>query len=241
VTSHPDGLFRKARKIAQWSLAYLASAWVLVQVVALLADQFQWPAVLPRAITVALGVGFFAVLILAWYHGERGQQGVTLVESLLLALVAASGVGLIAYTARPAARAAATHDDGLLPPAAERFRGRASQLALDKSPRNENFLAALAHVQAKSGQTADARRILVELESRTGADAVSPFFIALVYAGLGDVEQGMSRLEKSVQERAGSARYLIIERRLAPLRQHPRYRALMEKFDLAKYAAARQM
>ena len=70
------------------------------------------------------------------------------------------------------------------PPAAERFRGRASQLALDKSPPNENFLAALAHLQAKSGQTADARRILVELESRTGADAVSPFFIALVYAGL---------------------------------------------------------
>jgi hypothetical protein len=47
----------------------------------------------------------------------------------------------------------------------------------------------------------------------------------------------MSWLEKSVQERAGSARYLIIERRLDPLRQHPRYRDLMEKVGLAKYVA----
>lgn len=110
------------------------------------------------------------------------------------------------------------------------------QLALDKSPGNANFLAALAHVQAKNGGTAEARRILAELESRTGENAVSPFFIALVYAGLGDVDRGMQWLQRSVEERAGSARYLILEQRLDPLRGDTRYAALLDKTGLAKYA-----
>jgi hypothetical protein len=30
-----------------------------------------------RGIAVAAGVGFFVVLVLAWYHGERGAQRVS--------------------------------------------------------------------------------------------------------------------------------------------------------------------
>ena len=111
------------------------------------------------------------------------------------------------------------------------------QLALEKSPTNANYLAALAHARARNGQTADARRILADLEARTGEQAVSPFFIALVYAGLGDVDRGITWLQKSVEERAGSARYLIIEQRLDPLRADPRYAALMQKTGLARYAS----
>ncbi|HEX6063578.1 MAG TPA: tetratricopeptide repeat protein [Longimicrobiales bacterium] len=111
------------------------------------------------------------------------------------------------------------------------------QLALEKAPTSANYLAALAHAQAKSGQAAEARRILAELESRKGAAAVSPFFIALVYAGLGDVDRGLHWLQRSVEERAGSARYLIIEQRLDPLRADPRYTALMQKTGLNRYAA----
>lgn len=578
--SSPPGLLQalKSRKIAQWSAAYLAGAWVVVQVVALVGAQFNWPEALPRAITVALGVGFFAVLILAWYHGERGQQRITLTEFALLVLVAVSGMAAVAYTARAevepgtedrllpvvaerasvavlpfadlspardqehfsdgmteellnalaqleglrvAARTSAfafkgknedvrtvarrlgvsnivegsvrrsgntvrvtaqlidardgyhmwsatydrevadvlaiqeeiaqsiakalqpklggsdyerlvrahtpdvaahelylrgryhwnkrtptalrqaladfqqaiardstyalayagmadtymsLFDYGVLPEAEASRAGRAAaeralqldstlaaahsslahsylhawqwddaerefrraieldpsyalayhwyalaltavgrandavtvmqrahrldplsirinidvgmaflaahrydeaieqerktlelepnvatplwitgmayeqkgmvgdairyyQLALGKAPGNANYLAALAHAQARNGATAEARRILAELEARSGAAAVSPFFIALVYAGLGDVDRGMFWLEKSVRERAGSARYLIIERRLDPLRAHPRYRDLMEKVRLAKYVA----
>lgn len=107
--------------------------------------------------------------------------------------------------------------------------------AIEKSPGNANYMASLGHVLAKSGQTSEARSILAELQARqTG---VSPFFIALVYAGLGDVENGTQWLQRSVDERAGSARYLIIEQRLEPLRKDPRYGALMQRTGLAKYAS----
>ena len=38
---------------------------------------------------IALGVGFFVTLVLAWYHGERGAQRVTGTELLILALLLA--------------------------------------------------------------------------------------------------------------------------------------------------------
>jgi len=85
----------KERKLVQWALAYLAGAWVLLQVIGLIGQQFDWPPGLLRGITVAAGVGFFIVLVLAWYHGERGEQKVSGTELLLLALLLAIGGGLL--------------------------------------------------------------------------------------------------------------------------------------------------
>ena len=76
----------KRRKIVQWAIAYAAAAWALLQVLSLLAATFHWPEATMR---VAVGVavaGFFITLILSWYHGERGAQGVTRGEFALLAL-----------------------------------------------------------------------------------------------------------------------------------------------------------
>src|SRR5512135_831579 len=85
----------RERKLVQWALAYLAGAWVLLQVVGLIGQQFDWPAGLLRGITVAAGVGFFVTLLLAWYHGERGVQKVSGTELLLLALLLGIGGGLL--------------------------------------------------------------------------------------------------------------------------------------------------
>jgi TolB-like protein len=82
---HPFLHRLKERKLVQWALAYLAGAWVLVQVVHLLGEQFSLPTALLRSITVVLGIGFFAALVLAWYHGEKGAQRVSLPELLMLA------------------------------------------------------------------------------------------------------------------------------------------------------------
>ena len=58
----------RERKLAQWGLAYLAAAWVLLQVLDLVGRQFDWPTGLLRGITVALGVGFFSEVIFNWYN-----------------------------------------------------------------------------------------------------------------------------------------------------------------------------
>src|SRR3546814_17350947 len=48
-----------------------------------------------RGSTLALVLGFFVTLVLAWYHGERGAQTVGGGELLMLALLLAVGGGLL--------------------------------------------------------------------------------------------------------------------------------------------------
>ena len=88
----------KRRKLFQWGIAYLAGAWLVLQVLDVIGDKFGWPVALFRSATVVLAVGLPATLILAWYHGERGAQRVHALELMLLGLlvvVAAAGVTVV--------------------------------------------------------------------------------------------------------------------------------------------------
>src|SRR6185312_409739 len=98
----------KQRKLVQWALAYVAAAFALIQVVDVVAHQFGWPEVLQRGITLALVVGFFVALLLAWYHGEQGRQRVSGTELLLIALVLAVGGGLLWHFGRAGSKVATT-------------------------------------------------------------------------------------------------------------------------------------
>ena len=72
-------------------MAYVAFAFALLQGVDIVAQQFAWPDRVQRGITLALVLGFFVTLLLAWYHGEQGRQRVSGTELLLLALVLGFG------------------------------------------------------------------------------------------------------------------------------------------------------
>jgi TolB-like protein/Tfp pilus assembly protein PilF len=85
----------KQRKLVQWALAYGAAAFALLQGLDIVAQQFGWPEGVRRGITLALVVGFFVTLVLAWYHGERGVQRVSGTELLIIGLVLAVGGGLL--------------------------------------------------------------------------------------------------------------------------------------------------
>ena len=84
----------KERKLFQWALAYLAGAWLVLQLVEVLGQIFQWSLALQQGITVTLAIGFLVTLVLAWYHGEQGRQRVSGPELLMIAvlLVVAAGV-----------------------------------------------------------------------------------------------------------------------------------------------------
>jgi TolB-like protein len=83
------------RKLVQWAVAYIAGAWALLQGLDFLAGQFDWPGNVVRVFTVLLAIGLLAVLVVAWYHGERGAQRVSSVEVMMLAgIFALAGIGL---------------------------------------------------------------------------------------------------------------------------------------------------
>lgn len=88
----------RERKIVQWTAAYLSGAWLILQVVDVIGDQFAWPGALERGITITLGFGLLAAVIVAWYHGEKGHQRVTRTETLLLAAVLLFGAGALVGT-----------------------------------------------------------------------------------------------------------------------------------------------
>ncbi len=68
------------------------------------AENFGWPAGIVRGATVFLGIGFFVTLVLAWYHGEKGQQRATGFELLIIAgllLVAGAAVAYVSRGSEP--------------------------------------------------------------------------------------------------------------------------------------------
>ena len=86
----------KDRRLVQWCLAYIAGAWLVLQVVNTLAGPWNIPEFVERAIAVLLFFGFFVVVTIAWFHGEQGRQSVSGPELLILAgILGLSGFALV--------------------------------------------------------------------------------------------------------------------------------------------------
>ena len=49
----------KERKLVQWTLAYVAAAFALLQGIDIMAQRFDWPEETMRFVIIALSVGFF--------------------------------------------------------------------------------------------------------------------------------------------------------------------------------------
>jgi len=82
------------RKVAQWGLAYVAGAWGFLQGLGYASDTFGWPGQIRQVVTLALLIGLPLVLVLAWYHGDRGQQRVSGAELTIITLLFVLGGGI---------------------------------------------------------------------------------------------------------------------------------------------------
>jgi TolB-like protein len=81
------------RKVVQWGIVYVAGAWGFLQGLEYLSGTFDWPRQIQQLVTLALLIGLPIVLVLAWYHGDRGQQRVTTSELAILTLLLLLGGG----------------------------------------------------------------------------------------------------------------------------------------------------
>jgi TolB-like protein/Flp pilus assembly protein TadD len=91
----------RRRKLVQWGLAYLAGAWVMLEVLSQVGEHFAWSNVALRLLTVALALGFLPALVLAWYHGEQGRQRVTGPELMILTVLLLTACGVLWLVGRP--------------------------------------------------------------------------------------------------------------------------------------------
>jgi serine/threonine-protein kinase len=94
--------------------------------------------------------------------------------------------------------------------------------------------ALLAHTYAISGRREAAQKILQELlKAGSAQNYIDPYFIGLIYAGLGDKEQAFVWLEKAFQARSEDLLNLKKEPRLDGLRADPRFNDLIRRLKLA--------
>ena len=92
--------------------------------------------------------------------------------------------------------------------------------------------ATLGHALARAGRTDDARRILEELAAQATRDYVSPVAMATVLLGLGDVERALDWTERAYEDRRGWLAYVKVNPMMDPMREHPRFKVLVEKMAL---------
>jgi TolB-like protein/Tfp pilus assembly protein PilF len=90
----------RRRKVVQWGIAYVAAAWGLLQGLAYATATFHWPEQVQQLTTLGLVIGLPVVLVVAYYHGDRGQQRVTTPEFAILTLLLLLGGGAFSYYQR---------------------------------------------------------------------------------------------------------------------------------------------
>jgi tetratricopeptide (TPR) repeat protein len=81
--------------------------------------------------------------------------------------------------------------------------------------------AMLAHTHAIAGNRELANALLAELTSEAKTRYISPYDIAVIHAGLGDVPSAIAQLHSAVEDRSAWMVFLNIDPRLDRLRHDP--------------------
>jgi serine/threonine protein kinase/TolB-like protein/Tfp pilus assembly protein PilF len=101
--------------------------------------------------------------------------------------------------------------------------------SVDNSPSNLGYLGAVYGI---AGKDADAKRVLRELKEISKRRYVSPYNLAVVYAGLNDKDQAFEWLDRAYEARSFGMTQLKVETVLDNLRSEPRFKDLLKRMNL---------
>ncbi|MEP6706716.1 MAG: protein kinase [Pyrinomonadaceae bacterium] len=104
--------------------------------------------------------------------------------------------------------------------------------AIALSGGNVRDIATLGHAYAVSGRKSEALKVLDELQGRAKQKYVSPYFIALIYTGLGEKDQAFGWLQKAYEERHPYLILINVEPVFDSLRSDPRFSDLVRSIGL---------
>jgi TolB-like protein/DNA-binding winged helix-turn-helix (wHTH) protein/Tfp pilus assembly protein PilF len=91
----------------------------------------------------------------------------------------------------------------------------------------------LAGVKALSGEKAEARKLLQEVNGMAAKQYVPPTWLVLAYLGLGDHNRALDLLDKAYEERDSYLLWLTSPL-TDPLRGNPRFLSLLKRMDLPR-------
>jgi tetratricopeptide (TPR) repeat protein len=103
--------------------------------------------------------------------------------------------------------------------------------SVELSGNNLWMLSTLGGEYGKVGRTAEARDVLAELRERSEHEYAQSFYFALVHAGLGELEEAMTWLEKAYEDR--ELWLSVVAMKFDPIFERiqgdPRFQAFLQK------------
>ena len=104
--------------------------------------------------------------------------------------------------------------------------------AVSLSPRSPLMLAGLARGEAVAGNRAEAQKILQGLNEMAKREYVSPFYVAIVYTGLGEDNQAMDWLQRAHKDRSNGLIFITVDPELDSLRSLAKFKDLQRQMGL---------
>ena len=109
------------------------------------------------------------------------------------------------------------------------------QRGVELSEADTDPIAGVAHASAAAGKRIGAEKILRELLTQSKTQYVSPYMIAVIYAGLGKKTTAFEFLERAYQEKSPDLAYFLrADLRIDSLRSDPRFQDLLHRMNFPK-------
>jgi tetratricopeptide (TPR) repeat protein len=106
------------------------------------------------------------------------------------------------------------------------------QKAIALSSGNTRAIATLGYAYGVSGKRGEAQKVLDQLKERSKSSYVSPYFIALVYSGLGEKDHAFEWLEKAYDEHHPYITLINVEPVFDSLHSDSRFADLLRRIGL---------
>jgi hypothetical protein len=97
--------------------------------------------------------------------------------------------------------------------------------------------APLALLLSLAGEADSARVVIDRVVSSLADEYLEPDQVWLVYATLGEIDQAIFWMEQCIEDQSPTARYFGVNPLADPLRDDPRYQALLDRIGLGNLKA----
>jgi tetratricopeptide (TPR) repeat protein len=108
------------------------------------------------------------------------------------------------------------------------------QKAVSVSHGSPAMVGALGHAFATAGNKPEANKILVQLNESSKTRYVSPFYVAMVYAGLHEDDNALAWLEKAYNDRSNAIIFLKVDPAFDGMRSNVRFQGLLTRLAQSK-------
>jgi serine/threonine-protein kinase len=106
--------------------------------------------------------------------------------------------------------------------------------ALQDDPMSQFALHSVGYAYAKSGRSSDAEEVINKFKNLAKTQYVVSYWIASIYAALGDKDKAFAELENSFSQHDFYLHRLKVDRFWDPLRADPRFKDLLRRLNLSE-------